>query len=148
MAWYSGGLKFSCRRCRHCCSGEPGYVFLSKEEIEGLAAFLGVSFDEFLEKYARPIDRGTYYDYSLKELEDYSCIFLGEEGCKVYPVRPLQCATYPFWDYLMSDRALWNAEKEACPGIGTGELHGEREIRECLEAARRRDNYRRLKKNC
>ncbi len=48
----------------------------------------------------------------------------------------------------MSDRALWNAEKEACPGIGTGELHGEREIRECLEAARRRDNYRRLKKNC
>ena len=38
------------------------------------------------------------------------------------------------------------AEKEACPGIGEGELHSEKEIREQLDKAKKRDNYRKIKK--
>lgn len=146
MAWYSSGLKFTCKLCGHCCSGEPGYVFLSKDEIEHISSYLGLAEEEFLNKYTRLIDRGTYYDISLKEREDYSCIFLSDKGCKIYPVKPLQCSTYPFWDYLLSDKALFYAEKEACPGIGEGELHSEKEIREQLDKAKKRDNYRKIKK--
>lgn len=146
MAWYSCGLRFTCKRCGHCCSGEPGYVFLSKEEIENISSYLHISEDEFLDKYTRLIDRGTYYDYSLKERDDYSCIFLGDNGCSIYPVKPLQCSTYPFWDYLLSDKALFYAEKEVCPGVGEGELHSEKEIKELLNLAKKRDNYRKIKK--
>lgn len=146
MAWYSSGLKFTCKLCGHCCSGEPGYVFLSKDEIEHISSYLGLAEEEFLNKYTRLIDRGTYYDISLKEREDYSCIFLSDKGCSIYPVKPLQCSTYPFWDYLLSDKALFYAEREACPGIGEGELHSEKEIREQLDKAKKRDNYRKIKK--
>ena len=40
-AWYRGGLRFSCTQCGKCCSGAPGYVWVTKDEIEQIAAFLG-----------------------------------------------------------------------------------------------------------
>ena len=24
--WYNDGLRFTCTRCGHCCTGEPGFV--------------------------------------------------------------------------------------------------------------------------
>lgn len=133
MAWYDRGVCFSCKGCGHCCSGEPGFVFLSSEEIDSIASFLDMERDDFLTAFTRRIDRGEYYEVSLRERADYSCIFLKNNRCEIYPVRPLQCRTYPFWDYLMKDRVLYEAEKEACPGIGEGELHSASEIREKLK---------------
>ena len=129
VSWFCNGLKFECKRCLHCCSGEPGLVLLSEASLSALCSYLGLDREDFLDRYTRLVDMGTYYNISLKEREDYSCIFLTEDGCSVYPVRPLQCRTYPFWDYLLSDRALWEAEKSSCPGIGQGPLHSEEEIR-------------------
>lgn len=55
--------------------------------------------DDMLLKYADPIpltDNG-FPIYVLKTLgEDYTCIFLKEDGCAVYPVRPRTCQLYPF----------------------------------------------------
>jgi len=133
MAWFDRGLEFECQGCGHCCSGEPGFVFLSSEEIDNLANHLEMNRSDFLSCYCRLIDRDDHYEYSLKERADYSCIFLKEKRCQVYPVRPLQCSTYPFWNYLMQDRVLWEAEKEACPGVGCGALHDVREIRKKLK---------------
>ena len=31
--FYAEGLRFSCERCSACCRGEPGYVFLTKEDL-------------------------------------------------------------------------------------------------------------------
>ena len=77
---------------------------------------------------------GTYYQLSLLERNDLSCEFLDEDGrCRIYPVRPLQCRTYPFWPYLFSDRALLEAEKANCPGIGEGRLYSESEIRKMVK---------------
>ena len=39
--WYSDGLKFDCTGCGDCCTGDPGYVWVSRAEIEALAAALG-----------------------------------------------------------------------------------------------------------
>ena len=129
VAWYDNGVEFSCRMCGHCCSGEPGSVFLSDKSIDDISSFLGMDRQEFIQKYTRQVDMGTYRQISLKERDDYSCVFLGEKGCTIYPVRPLQCMTYPFWPYLFEDRALWEAEKSNCPGIGSGEHHDANEIR-------------------
>lgn len=133
MAWYDRGVDFTCQRCGHCCSGEPGFVFLSSEEIDTICAYLSLSREEFLAIYTRRVDMGDHYEVSLKERRDYSCILLSDEGCTVYPVKPEQCSTYPFWSYLFEDRALWDEEMKACPGINRGRHHSREEIREQLE---------------
>jgi len=133
LAWFDKGLSFTCQGCSHCCSGEPGFVFLSSEEIDALSEHLEMNREDFLSCYCRKVDRGECYAYTIRERADYSCIFLKDKRCEVYPVRPLQCSTYPFWDYLMKDRALWENEKNECPGIGKGEHHPASEIREKLK---------------
>lgn len=108
---------FNSRRCStcpgKCCTGHSGYVWVSIEEIEGMAETLGISFAEFATRY-------TYREngrFSLKEVQresgDFACIFYNQ-GCKIYEQRPEQCRTFPFWDTFKQKPQL--AEEE-CPGI-------------------------------
>jgi Fe-S-cluster containining protein len=41
-----------------------------------------------------------------------ACIFLDRttNHCQIYPVRPVQCRTYPFWPTVTASVASWNAE--------------------------------------
>ena len=48
--WYRDGLAFSCTRCGACCTGGPGYVWVSPEEIEELARFRGENGPAVLEE--------------------------------------------------------------------------------------------------
>jgi Fe-S-cluster containining protein len=127
------GLRFSCTGCRRCCGEEPGYVFLSKEDISRLAKFLSMGEKEFMETYCR-YDAESYFAISLLEKENYDCIFLTEGGCSVYEERPLQCRTYPFWRHVVSCERNWMDEGKQCPGIGQGKLHGKEEIELALKA--------------
>ena len=31
--WYADGLRFTCTMCGKCCTGEPGYVWTTDEEL-------------------------------------------------------------------------------------------------------------------
>lgn len=126
-------FKFTCQRCLHCCSGEPGYVFLSKRDIECLSSFLGLSEDEFLQIYARKVDYGLYYMFSLKERDNFDCIFLTKDGCSVYEARPVQCSTYPFWEGICDSSSSFLKEGDSCPGIGKGKVWKKEEIDALLE---------------
>jgi len=118
--WYSEGLSFSCTQCGNCCSGPPGYVWLTKEEIGRIARFLGRS-DDWLEKEHL---RRVAFRYSLTEKKGGDCIFLKREGgksmCGIYPVRPLQCRTWPFWNGNLGSAAEWEQASEKCPGMNKG----------------------------
>ena len=52
-----------------------------------------------------------------------ACAFLDEANrCRIYPVRPKQCATWPFWEENL-ERSNWEGPvKACCPGIDTGPL--------------------------
>lgn len=80
--WYRDGLAFSCTRCGDCCTGTPGYVWVSAEEIQQLAEFRGVPVEEFSARFVRLVgDR-----YSLIEKPEGDCIFWDKQaGCTVYP---------------------------------------------------------------
>lgn len=127
------GFCFSCQRCLHCCSGEPGFVFLSKDDIRRACVFLDIPQDEFIGIYCRLVDYGTYSMVSLKERYDYSCIFLNSDGCSIYPARPLQCRTYPFWRGLADDEQAVKREMENCPGLGKGTFFSDEQIMEMIK---------------
>jgi uncharacterized protein len=147
--WFANGLSFSCTCSGNCCTGGPGFVWLSDEEVDRLAEHLGLSRDQTLEKYCRKIGRGI----SLKERRtpqgNYDCVFLEERParrergkvalpkrvCGIYPVRPLQCRTWPFWEGNLASRANWEAAAKRCPGMNRGRAFGREEI-EALRDAR------------
>lgn len=105
-----------CAACEgKCCTGESGFIWLTPAEMEAIAAFLKIEIEDFKSRYLRKIR----YRYSLKERqvgESFECIFFDTEAknCSIYPVRPSQCATFPFWDYFKNhiDEVV-----EECPGI-------------------------------
>jgi hypothetical protein len=53
----------------------------------------------------------------LKTQADGSCVFLKENRCSIWPHRPTQCATYPFWHGPLSSAVDWRAEATICEGI-------------------------------
>lgn len=121
--WYADGLRFECTQCGNCCSGDPGYVWATKEEIKRIAKFLGRS-DHWLDKKHL---RRVGFRYSLTERPDGDCIFLkredGKTYCGIYPVRPLQCRTWPFWTVNLQSRTAWESAARRCPGMNRGTHH-------------------------
>ncbi|MGP1586865.1 MAG: YkgJ family cysteine cluster protein [Treponemataceae bacterium] len=132
-SFYNSGLKFSCKKCSHCCRGEPGYVYLSKNDLNNLISVFSVSKAQFISLYCRWV---PYYDGSyvlcLKEKDSYDCILWKNDGCSAYQMRPVQCKTYPFWTHLMKDKNEWENEKLNCPGIDCGKFHSKEEIKASL----------------
>lgn len=111
--WYSEGLRFKCTGCGGCCTGAPGVVWVSDEEIAIIASHLKMTVQEFTRRHLRQMgDR-----LSLKELANYDCIFLKERKCTIYNVRPQQCRTFPWWAYNLSSREAWEEAAQHCEGI-------------------------------
>ena len=124
--WYSNGLRFTCTRCGNCCKnhGDYTHVYLAPADVSAIALHLGLHPREFLETYCKAED-----GWVVLRMDAPACPFL-EDGnrCGIYPVRPKQCATWPFWTENLS-RAAWEGPvKRDCPGIDHGELHTRAEI--------------------
>ncbi|MCX8206921.1 MAG: YkgJ family cysteine cluster protein [Methanothrix sp.] len=123
--WYREGLRFECVRCGRCCRG-PGVVWISPEECNTIADFLGVSQDVLISEYLLECD----YGFALRDHLDMSCVMLQGDRCIIYPARPLQCRSYPFWAEILESRESWLSEASRCPGINRGRRWSFREIRE------------------
>lgn len=112
--WFSSGLRFKCTGCGGCCTGSPGYVYLSKVDIENLARHFNISEKEVTQKYTRYID-GQYA--LLEHPEPYDCIFLKDKKCTVYEARPTQCRTFPWWVNHLREPKDWEEAAKRCEGI-------------------------------
>lgn len=119
--WYESGLPFSCTACGNCCRsrGEYSHVYLREEEVAAIADHLGVDRVEFVRTQV-VVEDGWI---TLLPGRD-RCQFLDDAGrCTVYPVRPVQCRTWPFWDINL-ERRVWEEEVNAvCPGSRDGTIH-------------------------
>ena len=111
--WYKKGLKFKCTECGKCCSGFPGFVWLSPSDIGRLAKRLNVSKEAFIKRYTRRKEGKL----SLVEKKNYDCIFYQNKKCTVYEARPSQCRTFPFWLSNIKSERDWKNAKESCEGI-------------------------------
>ena len=116
--WYRDGLAFECTQCGDCCRGAPGFVWVDAEAIARIAEYRGESVDQFSRRHVRRVgDR-----YSLIERPGGDCVFWEEQGgCTVYPARPVQCRTWPFWAENIESPADWEHVRSVCPGSGRGQ---------------------------
>src|SRR5258706_2955612 len=144
--WYADGLAFTCTCCGNCCTGVPGFVWMSDEEITRLAEHLGLSRDETLKKYCRKIGQRVSLKEKLSPQGNYDCIFLEETPAKsgkiplrsrvsgIYAVRPLQCRTWPFWAGNLASKENWDEAAKRCPGMNEGRHYTQERIEALRDA--------------
>jgi Fe-S-cluster containining protein len=121
------GLRFECTGCGKCCTnhGEYAHVYLDDEETVAIAKHLGLSTRVFKRRYTF-VDEDHWRQLSF---EAKRCVFLGEDnGCRIYPVRPTQCGTFPFWRELGMDGTWTQEVRSMCEGTGQGRLYSPAEI--------------------
>jgi Fe-S-cluster containining protein len=121
--FFDQGIHFECRRCGACCTGDPGIVYVEKDEAMRIAKYLCMEFSFFSGAYLYPLRAG----YGIREHSDGRCFFY-DSGCAIYPVRPHQCRTYPFWFENLRSIKEWKRVCKACPGIGNGNLYSKEKI--------------------
>ena len=123
--WYTAGLAFECQGCGNCCSGPgEGYIWVNRPELERIARFLNLPADECRRRYCR---REGLRTTLIEQETTRDCIFLrktdGGKRCVIYPVRPTQCRTWPFWAGNLRSPADWNEAARRCPGINRGRVY-------------------------
>lgn len=126
--WYQDGLKFTCSQCGDCCTGDPGVVWATDEELQEIADYLDQPIGEIRLFHTRPV-RGRI---SLTESQNGDCTFFDARArkCTVYPVRPGQCRTWPFWKSNLASEQKWSEVCRSCPGAGTGQFFSLEEVEE------------------
>ena len=128
--WFQEGLRFGCRQCGRCCTGEPGFVWVTDGEIARIAQEVGLPKIIFENQFVRRV----HGHKSLTEFPNGDCVLFNPEtrGCRVYESRPVQCRTWPFWPQNIDLPNSWKKTAKFCKGCNNpkGRLYSVDEILE------------------
>jgi Fe-S-cluster containining protein len=129
--WYVTGLHFECVQCGACCAGpDQGYIWVTRPEIQLIADFLKMPVEQVRQNYLKRVGFRTTI---IEQPSTKDCIFLretkGRKNCIVYPVRPRQCRSWPFWPGNLKNPDAWNKAAQKCAGINHGRLYQLKEIK-------------------
>jgi Fe-S-cluster containining protein len=116
---YPKHIRFGCERCGLCCGDtekKVRSVLLLRIEAEHISQKTSLSLYEFVEN----IEDSEPYVYRLKKNADGKCMFLKDNGCTIYQMRPLICRFYPFELRSNNCNEYVFAFTEECPSIGKG----------------------------
>jgi len=109
-------FRFDCHRCGHCCRVGHGQVWIEEQDLQPMAAAVGMSESAFLAHHVRSVDGRL----SLREQPDGACVLLeGGNRCRAYESRPAQCSSFPYWPSVLDSAASLAAAALYCPGIQT-----------------------------
>jgi Fe-S-cluster containining protein len=129
-------MRFRCKKCGICCGDtkeKTRHVLLLSSEAEQIAKVTMQS----ISKFAVKIEDRAPYSYEMKKrAEDGKCIFLENNRCTIYSLRPLICRFYPFELKMPQSRKYMFFFTEECPGINKGRMLGENYFRKLFELAR------------
>ncbi len=91
------GVYYQCQRCTNCCRW-PGFVKVDDADIAALAGHLGLSEDDFIQRYTRLRPRRD--GLALIDKPNGECIFLEGRNCSVQAVKSGQCRGFPnTWNF-------------------------------------------------
>ncbi|NWF86288.1 YkgJ family cysteine cluster protein [Candidatus Bathyarchaeota archaeon] len=118
---YPENVHFKCLRCALCCGDtekRERKIFFTKIEANHIKQRTSMQSEEFAEE----IKGCEPYVYKMKKTKKGKCIFLKNNSCSIYRIRPLICRFYPFeLRETKSNRHVFAYTNE-CPGIGEGPL--------------------------
>lgn len=105
-------------------------MWVNAEETKAIATFLNQPEFEVKSMYSYLVGKRR----SLREKANGDCVFYDAQvGCTIYPVRPRQCQTWPFWQGNVKTPEDWQETCEICPGSGQGKLFSAEEISQRLK---------------
>lgn len=115
---YPKHLRFRCDRCALCCedSGNKKRIILL---LNSEAIRISKETSRYLHEFAKKVKGFEPYIYQMK-MEDGKCVFLQDNSCAIYVVRPLICRFYPFQLKNLGNNRFAFAYTNKCPGIGVG----------------------------
>ena len=117
---YPADLHFSCNRCALCCGDtkqKTRHILLLESEAKIVASQTSRDVTDFS---FRIVDKSPF-GYEMKKTKAGKCVFLKENQCAIYDVRPLICRFYPFELRFDKDMQLQVFDFTfECPGIGQG----------------------------
>ncbi len=128
MFYLEHPIRFQCTGCGKCCTGnQEAYVEVSAKEQHKIQTFLNISPAWFRRRYLSRFDDG---EIAVAMDTKGRCPFLNKDDrCRIYPVRPMQCRTYPYWDEVLGSSRSWNREAQYCEGIHRGPVVAIRKIK-------------------
>lgn len=90
-------IHYHCQRCTACCRW-PGQVKVSAGEITQIASHLGLSEDDFIQRFTRL--RVQRDGLALIDKPNGECFFLEDGACQIQGAKPKQCRDFPnHWDF-------------------------------------------------
>jgi len=118
---YPTAVRFQCIKCGICCGDtkeKNRCILLLRAEADQIAkATL-----QPIPKFAVKIEDKAPYSYEMKKRENGKCVFLENNRCKIYSLRPLICRFYPFELKISHSKKPTFLYTEECPGINKGQL--------------------------
>ena len=116
---FPNDVRFECSQCALCCrdtENKPRTILLLISDAEKISRKTHKGIDKFAER-----KEGTEpYVYLMKKTSEGKCVFLKENLCTIYEMRPLICRFYPFkLDNLGNHKYVFTYTEE-CPNIGNG----------------------------
>jgi len=79
--------QINCRDCANCC--KVLHPIIRKKDVSRLTKLLNISNDEFIDKYLKKDENGTFV------FKGEICPFLVNNSCTVYENRPEDCHSFP-----------------------------------------------------
>jgi len=116
---YPKHVRFRCGRCGLCCGDAKDKIrsiLLLKIEADHISKRTLIDLDEFAEK----IEGFEPYVYQMRKTEDGKCLFLKDNSCSIYQIRPLICRFYPFQLKNLGNNRYAFTYTGECPSIGKG----------------------------
>ena len=115
---YPQNVRFLCDKCALCCSNTEKKVrtiLLLDVEAKRISKETKKAITEFAQK----TENSEPYVYKMKKTDEGKCIFLKDNLCTIYEIRPLICRFYPFELKTVGDNYIFTFTNE-CPRIGRG----------------------------
>jgi Fe-S-cluster containining protein len=113
---YPENLCFNCSKCGLCCGDTPSktrHVLLPWLDAKEIARFT----DKPIGDFATPINGKRPYVFEMRKTPDGKCVFLKDNKCTIYEIRPLICMFYPF-ELKTCESGVYSFRfTEECPGI-------------------------------
>ena len=135
---YPHGTRFKCVKCGICCGNtqtKKRHILLLKTEAEQISTNINQPISEFALKIE---DKEPYVYEMAKTPEEGKCVFLKENHCTIYALRPLVCRFYPFELKTMGPRKHKFTSTDECHGLRKGRVLQVEYFRKLFRLARGR----------